>query len=489
MFKNIKKITVVGGGTAGCVSALILKTRFPQKEIQIIESPNVGIIGVGESTTEHWSTFCSFVGIDQLSSILECNATFKIGIYFKDWSDNDFLHSIDPRYNTTDASYYYKYAYIISSEQPPLNMHTPKSVSNQVSLTNFNHLNDSPTNQYHFDTYALNKFLHNECKKRNINIIVDELTGAKSHPENGNIVSVFSDKNDYESDFFIDCTGFSKFLIGKHYNIPWVSYSDYFPLNSAIAFPTKEMEEYNKYTLATRRNAGWSWSIPVQGRTGNGYVYCDSYINDEEAIKEMEDAYNLNLDNIKTFKFVPGRLEKSWYKNCYAVGLSQSFVEPLEATSIGSIIQQMFCFIHYFPSYDIASCNKSVIKIFDNIADFVQSHYLIKNEYNDFWKDIKYNLKLTPNLSEYISSWKKRLPLDIDVNCPWGLFKAVNYIPILYGLDWFNKEKIKEEFLNYIKEGNFINEIQNGINEENYYENNLIWVGHKQTINLIKSKL
>lgn len=489
MFNQINKITIIGGGTAGCIAALILKTRFPSKSIQIIESPDIGIIGVGESSTEHWSTFCDFVGIDKLNVLFEANATFKIGVYFKGWAENDFLHSIDPRYNITDASYYYKYAYIIASEQDPMNMHTPKSRSNEVCLSNFTNPNDSPTNQYHFDTYALNDFLHKQCELRDIAIIKDNLLGAEIDPETENIKLVFSDSSRYDSDFFIDCSGFRKFILGKQYNIQWKSYSDYLPVNSAIVFPTDEMEEYNKYTLSTARSAGWSWTIPTQGRTGNGYVFCDKYITKDQAYDEMVSAYGKELDILKEFKFDPGRLEKSWHKNCYSVGLSQSFVEPLEATSIGSVIQQMFCFIHYFPSYDYDSCNEKVNDIFDNIVDYVQAHYLIKKEDSEFWKEVKNNLKLTPNLKKYLNSWENRLPLDVDINCPWGLFKAVNYIPILYGLDWFDKEKIREEFLNYIKENYLIDEIQNIINNENHIESLLFWRSHKKVIKLLRDNL
>lgn len=484
---SINSITVVGGGTSGCIAALILKTKFPQKTIQIVESTNVGIIGVGESTTEHWSEFCRFVGISQLSSILEANATFKIGIRFKNWSKNDFLHCIDPRYNVTDASYYYKYAYIISSNQLPQNMQTPKCWANEVSLSNFKNLEDSPTNQYHFDTFALNEFLHQECLKRNIEIIQDDIIGVDVCSETGNVKVIKSKTNQYYSDFFIDCSGFSRLLMQKTYNIGWKSYSEYLPLNSAIAFPTEEMEEYNKYTLSTARNAGWSWTIPTQTRTGNGYVYCDHFIDKDKACQEMKQAYGKDLEIAKEFKFDPGRLEKAWYKNCYAVGLSQSFIEPLEATSIGSVVQQMFCFIHYLPSFSVEDCNSAINKIFDNMVDYVQAHYLTKKEDTKFWKEIKYNLKLTSNLQNYLKLWENRLPLDIDINCPWGLFKSVNYIPLLHGLDWFDKEKIKFELLNHGYDEFFEKNLQTIIDQENDYENSLLWVSHKKMIRLLKN--
>lgn len=448
--KKTNNIIIVGGGTSGCIAALILKTQFPQKEIKIVESSNVGIVGVGESSTEHWADFCSFVGINQLDSILHCNATFKVGVYFENWADEDFMHSIHDPYTKQSASYYGTYGHLISHNRSSRDLCHPYAWKNEVSTDNcFNDLNNSPTNQYHFDTFALNTFLHKKCEEKGIKVIIDDLTGATLHEETGDIRSIVSNNQEYFADFFIDCTGFARLLLNKTCGVKWRSYSEYLPVNSAISFATDEMEEYNKYTKATARNAGWSWTIPTQTRTGNGYVYCDRFINKDEAHREMEEAYGQPLDIAKEFRFDPGRLEQAWHKNCYAVGLSQSFVEPLEATSIGSVIQQMFCFMHYLPSYDVDTCNEKVNAIFDNIVDYVQAHYLVKKEDTPFWKEVKHNLKLTSGLEKHLAKWKNRLPLNTDIQCSWQMFGAVNYIPILHGLRWFDTYKIRSEYNEY----------------------------------------
>lgn len=481
--KKIDSIIVVGGGTAGCIAALILKTKFPQKQIKIVESADVGIVGVGESSTEHWAQFCSFIGINQLDAILHCNGTFKVGVYFENWAKNDFMHHVSLPYSNLLGSYYYNYAYIIATGQSKHKMYSDKMSKNKISLNNFKNLNDSPTNQYHFDTFALNEFLHNECRKRNIEIVIDNLTGATLDEETGDIRSVISNEWEHSADFFIDCTGFARLLLHKTYGIKWKSYARYFPLNSAIAFPTDEMQEYNKYTKSTARKNGWSWTIPTQTRTGNGYVYCDGFIGKDQAHQEMEEAYGQTLEVARSFKFDPGRLEKAWHKNCYAVGLSQSFVEPLEATSIGSVIQQMFCFTHFLPSYDDKSCNNHVNDIFDNIADNVQAHYLVKRDDTPFWKEVKNNLELTPGLKNQLDVWKNRLPIYTDILCPWRIFGAINYIPILYGLDWFDRDKIKSEYDHY----GMYETSQNELDEYNNYQNSLFWIGHRDFIKSIKN--
>jgi tryptophan 6-halogenase len=461
LINKVNKIIIVGGGTSGCISALMLNKQFPHIQISIIESSDIGIVGVGESSTEHWSHFCDFIGVNLLDALIHCNATFKSGVYFENWAEEDFMHNIDPLYAKTYGTYYGVYAYLISQGKKSYN---PLSVKNILGTDYFNDLNDSPYYQFQFDTFLLNEYLHNICTERGIEIIYDNLIGANFH-ENEDLKNVISEDNTYEADFFIDCSGFARLLLNQVYQIPWVSYSEYLPLNSAISFATDEMEEYNKYTKSTARNAGWSWTIPTQSKTGNGYVYCDQFIDRDEAHREMEEAYGQSLNISKEFKFDPGRLEKAWHKNCYAVGLSQSFVEPLEATSIGSSIQQMFCFISYFPSYDYETCNEDVNEMFDNIVDYVQAHYLTKREDTLFWKEIKYNLNLTPRLKSYLKMWKNRLPITTDIKSSWGLFHTANYIPILHGLGWFDVDKIKEQYEKYYR-GVIEYDIENSIKGE-----------------------
>ena len=272
-----------------------------------------------------------------------------------------------------------------------------RSWENKINLDVFTDDDDSPTNQFHFDTQALNDYLKELCIERGIVLLEDDIVDFSVDAETGRILSV-KGSQDYGADFFIDCSGFSRLLVGKKLGVKWKSYSEYLPLNSAIAFATDEMEEYNMYTKSTARDYGWSWQIPTQGRTGNGYVFCDRFINEDQAHQEMEKVYGHKIDIAKTFKFDPGRLEKAWYKNCYAVGLSQSFIEPLEATALGSVVQQMFAFIHTFPSNSVEECNELVNGIFDNMFDFVQAHYLVKKEDTPFWREVKNDLKITTSL-------------------------------------------------------------------------------------------
>ena len=167
---------------------------------------------------------------------------------------------------------------VVANNRPNYEMNHWAASKNQVALNYFADMNNSPTNQFHFDTQALNKFLEKICTQRDIRIIEDDIESVDIDSETGDITSVNGNRK-YKADFFIDCSGFSRLLLNKALDINWKSYSEYLPLDSAIAFATDEMDEYNIYTKSTARDYGWSWQIPTQGRTGNGYVFCDKYID------------------------------------------------------------------------------------------------------------------------------------------------------------------------------------------------------------------
>ena len=252
------------------------------------------------------------------------------------------MHSITDPMDAARGTHFKHYASVISRNKPKDWLQTPRTWQNKFHLSHFNQVNESASQQYHFDTHALNRFLHHECNKRDIKVWTDDLKDAILD-EDGYMAAVTSDTVEYRGDFFIDCTGFSRMFVGKKYGVNWKSYADYFPVNSAISFTTGEMEEYPKFTKATARKMDGIGRFQLKlGLETGMFTRINSPLRTRH--REMEEAYGESLEIAKEFKFEPGRLEKAWVKNCYAVGLSQSFVEPLEATSIGSSIQAMFCF-------------------------------------------------------------------------------------------------------------------------------------------------
>tara|TARA_Y100001963_G_scaffold20926_1_gene26868 strand:- start:1415 stop:2851 length:1437 start_codon:yes stop_codon:yes gene_type:complete len=468
---KVNSIIIVGGGTAGCISALILNRRFPQCSINIIESEKIGIVGVGEGSTEQWKDFIKYCGFTDEEIIRECGATFKMGILYDKWDDKPFMHSILlDRY--PGENYYYSYAHLISNNVSKKELQPNWVWDSNVPLQYY-----IPSRQYHFDTFKLNSFLHKKCIERGINFFVDDI-GNVTLDDQGNIESLVGKSGYYKSDFYVDCSGFKRLLVQNTLGIKWKSYNEYLPLNSAIAFQTPESEKYNMWTKATAHNAGWGWTIPVQGKTGNGYVYSDNFISQSEAHKEMERYTRRRIKNVKHFKFDAGRLENFWYKNCVAIGLSSNFVEPLEATSIGTSIQQAYLLTQMLPSYDYQKYNSLMVDIFDGIIDFIVAHYLVRREDTPFWKEVKYNLKIPDSLKNLLSMWKNRLPQGSDLTNPYKVISAINYIPILYGLNWFDIKAISKEYEMYPRH----DLVDIDLMEKKCYDKNSPKIEHKKLI-------
>ena len=238
--KNVKSLTVVGGGTAGLISALILKNRSNLK-VNLIYSSNIGIVGVGEGSTEHFKEFMNFVGIKDSEIILECDATFKIGVMFDNWiKDKKYLHSVYHPYASKSGQYLNVYGKQIPEN---LNLYSESIVNNLVPPSAISIDSSAPTNQYHFNTFKLNDFLKKKAVATGINVFDDDIVEVQLD-ETGFIDFIVGEKSKYKSDFYIDATGFNRILMNK-LDVKWKSFSKYLKLNSAITFPTGDEDNYN----------------------------------------------------------------------------------------------------------------------------------------------------------------------------------------------------------------------------------------------------
>lgn len=484
---KLEKISIVGGGTAGFITALILKTRFPHIDINIIRSQKIGIVGVGEGSTEHWNEFMQYIGVPFQTVITECDATFKCGIMFRGWAKDDYLHSIGSESDIKNGQYFSVYGKLLSENAPNQMFNPPLTWSNRVYAHHLEPESKSPYNQFHFNTHKLNDFLTKIANLKGIAVIDDEILDIEFN-EAGEITTLVGEKTNYNSDFFIDSTGFKKFLISKM-GAKWESYGKYLKMKSAITFQLPDTEEYNIWTLAQAMDYGWMFKIPVWGRSGNGYIYDSDYIDQEQAKAEVEKLLGKEVEIGKHISFDPGALDRVWIKNCCAVGLSASFVEPLEATSIGTSIQQAFLLMHRLPNYSektIEKYNYDISNILTNIRDFVILHYMVKKDNTEFWKDVQ-NMPIPDSLQDKIDRWQSNLPIadDFKTVTDYKLFGEAHHLFILAGLKLFDIDKIRNEYsMMHPEIKRFADQT---IKERKKIEQVTPSVGHKEFITKIRS--
>lgn len=486
MQNDIKRLAVVGGGTAGFVSALILKTRFPSIHIDIICSKRIGIIGVGEGSTEHWKEFMDHVGIDQYEMIKECDATCKAGTLFKDWGVPDFMHSIQTGYDQKSGQYPLLYGRQIGNGLGSQEIQSARFWENKVNTWFIARPDEFVTNQYHFNTNTLNEFLTKIANKKGISIIDDDIVDVDL-TEDGAIGDLIGKAGRYTYDFYIDSTGFRKVLISK-LGAKWISYSEFLKTNTTMVFQTPDTDEYNIYTTSKAMKSGWMFRTPTWGRWGNGYIFDKNHITPEQAKLEAEEVvgHEINVGNVISFD--PGRLDRVWIKNCVAIGLSASFVEPIEASSIGTSIQQSFLLMHRLINYNpavIDSYNNSVTSILENIRDFVCVHFVCKRRDTEFWKDVA-DIKLPDSLKEKLDLWKNRLPITEDFagRSNFQLFKDLHFLMVLHGLEWFDVPAIKTEY-------DMLNvklhmAADSELDKHKIHHNSTVGISHKKFLQLIR---
>jgi tryptophan halogenase len=449
---KVESIIVLGGGTSGLITALILKNRFASIPVKVIESSSIGVIGVGEGATEHWKYFCEVIGLNLEETLINCGATLKSGIKFSNWGVPDYYHATCEPYIRAAADYIPVYAKIIAEGGTPLDMVQKRVKENTVPETWVNLKGPCPTHQFHFNTFTAGDYLRTVCKDRGIEIVDDKIVDVVIN-DDGYVTSLVGEKETHYADFFVDSSGFAKVII-KKLGAKWISYKENLWVNSAIAFPTEDTDEYSVCTNATAMDYGWMWNTPVLGRWGNGYVFCDKYIDFDQAQAEVEKKLGRKVNIAKKIKFDAGKLDRSWIKNCASVGLSSSFIEPLESSAISQTILQAFLIMNTLSSWTndnegIADMyNGRVDDICQNILDFVAVHYVTPRDDTPFWKDLKENRDawVPSTLKKNLGMWKNRLPLLLDFDQKYVLFTAENWIITLHGLGLLDPEKINKEY-------------------------------------------
>jgi tryptophan halogenase len=398
---KINRVVIVGGGTAGWMAAAALSKTFGQNlRIELIESDQIGTVGVGEATIPAIKNFNLLLELDEADFIQAVNGTYKLGIEFENWGQlgERYFHPFGPPGADAWAAQFHHY-WLRAKQMGESRGLGEFSVEAALARANkFGAQGDRQINYaYHFDASLYAQFLRKFSEKLGVKRTEGKVTGASLNSESGFIESVTLESGDVISgDLFVDCSGFRGLLIEQQLKTGWEDWSQWLRCDRAIAVQTDSVTAPAPYTRSTARSCGWQWKIPLQHRVGNGLVYSSKYMADEEAKK-------LLLDNIdgepkteaRTIRFQTGRRLRQWNKNCIALGLSSGFLEPLESTSIHLIQNSIIRFIKLFPGNEI---NQSEIDQFNRdvkieseyIRDFIILHYHV-NQRSDsqFWVDCR----------------------------------------------------------------------------------------------------
>jgi tryptophan halogenase len=503
------EIVVAGGGTAGWLTALYAQHICPKDNITLIESEEVGILGAGEGSTPQLPWILYGLGISESELIKYTNATFKSGISFENWRGDGkkYFHSFGIPNSILSPYSFTKTRNTLTSGLPEngqqytfingiangdtidnISLNSKMAYNNKSPFVNKNgNINFVTTYSYHFDASLLAKFLRMKAEERGVKRIEGKITDIISN-EDGGIGSIKCDDIEVKTDFVFDCTGFARLFIGKHFGVEWKSYQDKLKVNTAIPFFLPKSDTLPPYTKAIAMKYGWLWQIPLQNRWGCGYVFDDKYINVEEAKKEVEGFIGQEIKINKIIPFNAGRYVTPWVKNCVAVGLSSTFTEPIEATSIWLIITQLRNLspdiIHNMNEYEIEDYNKLISDVCETTTDFLQLHYITDRNDTDFWKDYQKTTTLSPKMKRRLENWKHRTPNRMDTDNLPTQFEEYSWFVVANGNGIIDKsvyEKENREFDLNNKLGNWLMQYHSNIN---YAES--ISYTHEELIDLIR---
>lgn len=446
--QSINKLIIVGGGTAGWMSAALISRLFKDSlEIELIESDAIGTVGVGEATIPPIQVFNDLAGVDEKQFLRDTKATIKLAIEFQDWGalGDRYLHGFGfVGRNVGAISFQHVYLKALAAGVAgPLSDYSLNNLA--AGAGRFNRLariDDTPlpglTYAYHFDAGLYARFLRQQSEARGVNRREGRIQDVLLHSESGDVIGLkMEDGAEVRGDFFIDCSGFNSLLFDKTLGVKYDDWSEWLLCNRALAVPSSsEQRSLRPYTQSIAHGAGWQWRIPLQHRTGNGHVFCDHFISEDEATQVLLD--NLEGEPLKeplSLRFTPGCREKLWQRNCVALGLSSGFIEPLESTSIHLIQIGITNLLKVFPTKGDNAAkareyNRRMRFEYEAIRDFIILHYhQTEREDTPFWEHVK-NMEVPANLQDKLASFSESGHLyRIDDE----LFTEVGWLQVMLG--------------------------------------------------------
>lgn len=413
---NVKNVVILGGGTAGWMTAAILSKSLTKLNITLVESEQIGTIGVGEATIPSMHFFNDLLGINSSEFVKQTSGSFKLGIQFENWhkKDDGYFHAFGTTGSGMWAAKFHEYW----KRGVSLGIAKPFSHYNfeaqAAKAHKFSHQPNGLNFAYHLDASLYSKLLKQEAKKNGVTRIEGLVNKVHTNEENGNITAIeLQDGQKIEGELFIDCSGFRGLLINETLNTPFIDWAHWLPMDRAIPIQTKLKPAPPPFTRSIAHHAGWQWRIPLQHRMGNGIVYSSQYMSDDDAMDTLLSTIDGEpLTEPRVIKFKTGHRQQLWNKNCIAIGLSGGFIEPLESTAIHIIQQGIMQLVKYFPSYgindlEVAEYNSYMATDYNEIKDFIILHYCqTEREDSPFWKFCK-NMDIPDSLKAKMDLFKK----------------------------------------------------------------------------------
>ncbi len=422
---SIKKIVIAGGGTAGWMAAASLSQFLKHKAVSIhlVESAEIGTVGVGEATIPGIRDFNASLGIDEVDFIKKTQASFKLGIAFDDWKTigTSFFHPFASYGAPIDGvDFYPVWQQLYKQKKAHELMHycLPSVLADQNKFAQANINTGSPLARYHyayhFDASLYAAYLRAYAEERGVIRHEGKIAQVNLRAD-GFIASLSLEKGgELEGDLFIDCSGFRALLIEGALKTGYEDWSHWLPVNSAIAVQHESSQQPTPFTRATALEAGWQWRIPLQHRVGTGYVFCDKFISDEEATQRLLSRIDgPTTTKPRVLKFTTGRRKQFWNKNCVALGLASGFLEPLESTSISLIQTGISKLLMFFPEDefnqdDIDEANRLAAIEMERIRDFILLHYkLSQRTDSEFWRYIQ-TIEVPETLAKKMAVFRRR---------------------------------------------------------------------------------
>ncbi|OZA92167.1 MAG: tryptophan halogenase [Erythrobacter sp. 34-65-8] len=445
--QGIRRLVIVGGGTAGWIAAAAFARLLGERlAITLVESDAIGTVGVGEATIPQIIRLNSILGFDEHDFVRRTQGTFKLGIEFVNWSapGSRYLHTFgDTGMNLGNVHFhhYWRRHMMAGGAESLWHYSLHQLAADQNRFGKLERVGNTAmaglAYAYHFDASLYARYLRAYSEKLGVTRQEGTIESVQRDGESGDVTAVtLAGRVRVEGDFFIDCSGFRSLLLGQELGVEYTDWSHWLPCDRAMAVPSERLPDLPPYTRSTARQAGWQWRIPLQHRTGNGHVYCSSFLSDDEAA----DTLMANLDtpalaDPRPIRFTTGHRKQFWAHNVVALGLSSGFLEPLESTSIHLIQSNVSRLIELFPrgrvcAADRAEYNRRTIHEFAQIRDFLILHYhQTGRDDTEFWRYCQHMSvpeSLTHKIALFASSG--RLGRDVD-----DLFREASWVQVMLG--------------------------------------------------------